>query len=84
MNNRRSGERRAGYSDLMTTVALINQKVKEMHTELFGNGQLGFIETVQRRISRIEAAFVLRAGILIGLGLLNVNPIALLVKAVMP
>ena len=80
----RSGERRAGYIDLSTDVALISQKVNEMHEELFGNGQPGFLEVTRRRIGRIEAAFFIGAGVLVGLGLLNINPIQLAIKAIAP
>ena len=64
------GERR---TQLATDVAVIKEKVESMHELLFGNGQPGLIEKLKRRLWRVEVILLLAGGILVGLGLLNIE-----------
>ena len=60
-------------TQLATDVAVIKEKVESMHDLLFGNGQPGMIEKLKGRLWRVEIILLLAGGILVGLGLLNIE-----------
>ena len=60
-------------TQLATDVAVIKEKVESLHDLLFGNGQPGMIEKLKGRLWRVEIILLLAGGILVGLGLLNIE-----------
>jgi len=73
-------ERREGYTQLTADVAVIKEQVGSMHEHLFGNGQPGILAKIVARIWRIEVALILVVGVLIGLGLLQLDVLGTLIQ----
>ena len=61
-------ERRQGYTELTTAVAVLSEKVETIHDALFGNGKEGVLAELDHRISTLETFKVWVQGVAAAIG----------------